>query len=1101
MFRTFAKIAAGLALLVVIVLAYLLHGLDARVHAILVDQLQVAEAKIGRQIKVGPLHLDLGLTSAIVVEDVVIAAPAGQHGELAEPLLRVPEARLVLPLGPLVRSRGASLAIDELILRGPEITLVRTPEGLSIDDIVARIAAAPPGRPPEVQVSIKTLAVEAAKLRLLSAGGGVDGGVRLDPITASATDFQIDAPSRVALTAAAPSATASIQGAVELAPPAGAPARARVVPKKIELHVTGLAAQPFLTWARVDPGKALDLTGAEVLVDASIEPGASVAFHGKIALAGVRLGREIEGQAIEQGDPLTASIDADATLDLAQASLAVPRFEIGLGPAVAKGSASVKGLGAAPVLESLELKVSADAAALLRMLPAGYRPRPVAIDGPILLAIQGGGARDQAHASIAAEVHSLAPLDPDAPASTPSPGGVPMGFSADLAFARAAGTLKIDKLMAHAGDLSAEGEIALAGLGVAPAIEALALRIAGPSEVVLALVPPSKRPPGVSLKGPLTGSAKLRGDAAGLEGKLAIDLGKVGLRAPGLDKPGGMPLAVEVEGKAARAGSAHLDRASVRLAGLSAGVRGDIKGRDQIDLAFDARGEGLASLLRVAPQVAERLGSATLDGKLAASGTVRRSPGKTRLDAKATLSDARIKRGVVLLTGAPSTTIAVEAQKGSVSIQADADLGATAISLAGVFTKPAGKASSVAFALSREGDKVAVQKAKVNIPGLAVEGLDLATEPHHLHIAAPATTLSMTALTQAMPLLEGRVPAPLADATLRFGAALDADPQKLDEATLHLSAIDITGSLGHLEGSLDIEGLPSPKAVRFQITGGELALGAGHEKGEPLELPGEDGGVPVTGHVHLDRIAARGQTIRALDADLGLEKGRIKVDRLRAELWGGAIELDRSWVDLAESPAADLHLKMSDLDLAQLPPGKIKDPHGRLSGSADLRGRGVDLDALARALTGTIRIDLKDFQGRPALRRKVTLQNPLLSRAFERAREKHDPNKTPLELRQVKGTFELGPSKVTFKEPLLLAAQDFDARLQGSVSLAGIPALDGQIDIHPEAIHQATKGFLLPLRPVPLRLKVDGEGDEIKLELIEIGESLLSLRGAKIGAD
>jgi hypothetical protein len=1098
-----AKLFAALTALLALALAYLLHDLDARVRAALIEQTHEVALKLGRPLSLGEVHVSLGRTSEIVLHALVVEGTPGATGELARPLLSVPEAHLAVALGPLLRSRGRVITIERFALIGPEITLVRTPTGLSIDDVRARLVGAPPPKPSDVRVSVASFSIADAKLHLLTQGGGAEGGFSIDPITLGATDLRLDAPSRLSLAAAALAPTANINAAVDLAPPAGAPPLTPTTLQRLEIHVAALPLPQVLAWLRAPPIRGLDLAEAELGVDAVIEPGAALGLRGSVVLAKARLVREIEGEGSppERGEPTTLSFAADALLDLQAGTLAAKSFDLGLGEAKAHGSASVHGLGAAPEVDSLELQGSADAGALLALLPAGFRPRPVALAGPITLSIKGGGGRDRAHASFAVELAELRTLELDRAGKLTQGSAVAVGLAADLGFTREGGALQLSALKAHAGELTVEGDLSLDGLGAAPSIKALTLRAGGPSELLLGLGPPSRRPPGVALKGPFTASLSAHGDAVDLAGKATLDLGKVSLRAPGFAKPAGVPLSIEAEGHGSRAGG-KLERALLRLASLSATAHGEIKGPEQLDLAFDARGGALGPLLALAPLAAERLGgTGSLDGEFAASGTLRRGQGQTRLDAKASLKKSRIRRGVLMLTGATEATLRVDASKGKLAVKADADLGAASLVIAGLFTKPVGKASRVAFTLGREGDHLRVQEARLLIPGLAVEGLDVSAEPDHLHVSAPITTLSMSALVEAMPLLEGRIPPALADATLRFALELDADPKKLDAARLHLRGVDLLSAVGHVNGSVDLDGLPFPTAVRFDVTGGELDLGAGNGKSEPFELPGDDlGKTPVSGHVHLDRLSLRGQTARALDLDVSVAEARITLDRLHAELLGGTLDADKSWLDTASVPELDLHARVTDLDLSKLPGAAAHQLQGQGSLRADLHGRGVSVDALMRALTGEVRVSGREIKGQGHMTHKVTVVNPLLGKLAERLRKKQGDRQVALHFREAAALFALGGGKLALKEPVLLRADAFTVRLDGTVGLDGTPALDGQIDIAPQAIAEATKGWLIPLRTIPLRLKLSGDAGELKVELIEIGASLTALAGARENA-
>jgi hypothetical protein len=274
--RVVARVVGVVVLLALAAAALLLHDLDGRVREGLVAAAADGERAIGRAVTIGAVHVALGSTAEIVVSDVVIAGAAGATGILAEPLLRVPTIRLGVRLEPLVRSWGKTIAVTRFEVEGPEITLVRTAEGLSIDDVRARVAALPPRPPPtsRPQIVLDTLGITAAKLHLRTASGGADAGLDVDPITLRGVDVHPDAASRFTLTAAiAPGA--ALDATLELAPPVDGAPGAAPTPRRVTIHGAGVRVAPILAWLRAPAAPSIDLADAELGLDFVVDPGSA----------------------------------------------------------------------------------------------------------------------------------------------------------------------------------------------------------------------------------------------------------------------------------------------------------------------------------------------------------------------------------------------------------------------------------------------------------------------------------------------------------------------------------------------------------------------------------------------------------------------------------------------------------------------------------------------------------------------------------------------------------------------------------------------------------------------------------------------------------
>src|SRR5262249_41575380 len=85
---------------------------------------------------------------------------------------------------------------------------------------------------------------------------------------------------------------------------------------------------------------------------------------------------------------------------------------------------------------------------------------------------------------------------------------------------------------------------------------------------------------------------------------------------------------------------------------------------------------------------------------------------------------------------------------------------------------------------------------------------------------------------------------------------------------------------------------------------------------------------------------------------------------------------------------------------------------------------------------------------------------------------------------------------VLTKGPVAIDGEDFTAKLTGSIGKDRALSLDGLIEIPPHVIAKASDRFLVPVRPIPLKLRIFGEVGDTKIELLELKESVAALRGA-----
>jgi hypothetical protein len=1105
--RILRVVARGLGALLVLLIAALslvLHDLDGRVRSALVVQGADLERAIGRAVTIGAVHVAMGRTAEIVVSDVVIAGAAGGTGPLSEPLLRVPTIRLGVRLAPLVRSWGSSIEVTRFEVEGPEITVVRTAEGLSTDDVRARVAALPARPPPtsRSRIALDHLAITAAKLHLRAVDGAPGGDLDVDPITLDGADVRPDAASHLALRAAmAPGATLDVGldfAVSEGDPPGGAASLA-----KVAIHGAGVRLAPILAWLRARPTPAFDLADAAVGLDVVVAPGPLTLVVGKATIARARFAATSAAGERTLGAPVDLSLELDAMVSPERGSLLARSFDLAIGDVHARGAAELHGLDGAPRIDLAQLDATGDAEAILAMLPAGARPRRVSIAGPVALSLRGGHGVDFAHCTVKLELHEARLVDVDAAGQEHAGAPARIGLDADLFLRESTGALHASSVELRVGDSVVRGEARAHDLATDPVLDELRLSLVGLAPQLLDLAPPSRRRADVAVRGPFWATVSAHGKPGDIAGQITVDLGSASVRTPGLQKPANVRFGLDLEGRVAAV--SELTRGSIGLGPLALTASGRVWSSAQFDIAFAWKEAALAPLLALLPDASARLAGGTISGNLGGSGTIQRGGGKTEVATKLSLRSALLRRGPLALLGASEATASVVTTGDKVSARITADLGAATLAVSPVFSKPAGRPAHLAFAVARDGDHVSVLDAQLALPGATIDGLAVDVEPHRAHVTVAAATIALGPLAEMMPLLGAVVPPKLAGATARFNLDFSGDPDALASATLHVGGLSIEGAPGRVAGSVDVDGLRPTRAIRVQITDGALDLA-----GLGLDLGAGDGGeaptldassaLSISGSVHLDSVRARGVTLRPVDAQLGVEHGRLTVKSLHAGAFGGSFDVEKSWLDLGGSaPELDLHARIDAVDLAQVGASPAAELRGRASGQIDLHGADLDLatrDAVTRSLRGSVRIALRDVHARHAFTRKVTVVNPILGAIFAHAASKSAGATRQIDLREVSARFDVGSSGLTTAEPLLVRSDDLTASVRGTLGFDQSLALDGQLSLAVRAIAAATDGKLVPLRPIPLQLRVVGGPSALSLEILELADSVLALRGA-----
>lgn len=1074
------RIAAAVVLLVAAALAYVLHDLDGKVRGALLDGARDLEAHLGRRVTLGAVHVALGLVTEVVVRDVAVQPPEGAAGELAVPLIRIEETRLAVALGPLLRTWGRHVEVTRFAVDGAEINVVRTPEGLSIDDLRARFATLPKRPPPKGTLALRSLSIKDAKVRFHDLGSPAGDDLVVAPITIEGRDLGPAAPSHLAIGAAVFAPAKNLAIDLDLAPaPSGGVALTRA-----EVRATSVRPAPLLRWLKA-ASPALDAAALDAAV--TVEPRQAIAVKGTATLSGLMA---------PSGTPTAIALAADATLDPSAATLAVREVEVSAGDLTVHGSLGAHDLGGTPALDAIDLEARGDAAAIRALLPADRLPPALSVRGPIAVTLHGTGTADDARADVKVDLADVRAIDDrGGQAAEGKPAAV--SLSTQLALSRASRSVRVSGAVLKVGDLVVKGDADIRGLGESPAIESLSIDARGPSEAILDMIPAPRRPPGVSLRGPLRVELSAQGKAGDVRGSLAIDLDGASVQARGLSKPAGVPLGAAMDGTVA-GGRLQIDHGEVRFGSLAVTASGWARGAEQLEVAFATRrAADLAQMLQLVPGAAARAGGrAAVDGHLSATGKVRRSEGKTALEITADLRDTRIRQSGVGVSGAVTASAHAEVAGGNGTVEATLDLSAAAVDVAPALSKRAGHPARATFTVRREGDRVEVRDAAVILPGVTAEGITVDRDSTQVRVNVGTATVKPGSLAEMVPVMRGALPPALADATLQFKVELSTAAGDPSAASLRLPSFDLHGGFGHLNGTLEIDGLRPVRAVRLDVRNGDLDLSGFAQKDGGGEVLLSEGGPRVEAHVHLGSVKVHGETGKDLDADLTVDRGRLTVGAARVQALGGTIDVTRSYVDLSDIPEVELHAKAEGVDLAHLPQSVIDELRGRGSLALDLRGRGLDREQITRSLRGSAKLDVKGMHGKVRFEPKVSIVNPILGEIARKAAEKRRGTIHTIDLREASASLDIDAGKAKTVTPIQLKGDDFRAELSGTLGEGGALALDGKVEIMPHVIAEASKRKLIPVRPVPLKLRLFDDGTGRKLELLELRDTVAALAGA-----
>jgi uncharacterized protein involved in outer membrane biogenesis len=205
---------------------------------------------------------------------------------------------------------------------------------------------------------------------------------------------------------------------------------------------------------------------------------------------------------------------------------------------------------------------------------------------------------------------------------------------------------------------------------------------------------------------------------------------------------------------------------------------------------------------------------------------------------------------------------------------------------------------------------------------------------------------------------------PLPDLPAAGPAALDV---RIVRHRGHWLFEDLVLALGELrlDGDVRIEPERERPMIYATLHLNELPLPRADQRRDqlipPVELPTDLLRlVDVRLDLGINRVTGAPVVIDDLVLELTLDRGRLVLRPVSADIAGGALSGQVIYDAGADSPSATVRLALRGLDLARLVPDQTERLRGRMSGRIELHGRGPTAQALAGNLDGQLLFTLRD---------------------------------------------------------------------------------------------------------------------------------------------
>lgn len=621
------------------------------------------QAQVGRDLRFGRIHLRLLPSVRLEINDIVLDAPPGQTGVLAQPLLQVGLLRTKVAVGPLLWSFGRKVVVSDVEVSGLKVQIARTADGhLSYQDILDKLATQPES-PPMTQDEIDRLGdisiVHAALSETgiyfydLSSPYGAATPLRLDNIQFSAENVALFSPFSLTLDMALLAAQRNFHLALEIGPlPRDLQAKQPLaLVRRAELEIQPIEIEPILRFLPPSPGVSMQRAKIEAKLKLETPANAGqLQLSASAAARGLVLedGSASRLTAARRGQSTDVRIETQLAAGLLAGDMKIDKLELVVNDMVVSAQADLRSLWTAPAVNKLALSSRGLLLErLIAILPPAALPAGAELRGPLLIRGSAAGSPTSAQVEAALDLTPATIQMPylDKPAGTP--------LSLELRTQIKSGAADIDRLGLTLGPL------ALLLKGKFNSADDLDLKLDTGSvdlDKLLRLLPTVEKsvPKGSRIDGDLrvSGTIKKQRDTLDIGAKITmanakldqgditvrgnaelgtqihstpasstikadLDLTKAALRVPGsVDKNGGVPM--ELRANIERSGKLiNVRQAELSLPGGTIRVVGQVdSGSNRLDLKIPPVDLDLSRLSQVLPALRKGAAGGLLDSKL-----------------------------------------------------------------------------------------------------------------------------------------------------------------------------------------------------------------------------------------------------------------------------------------------------------------------------------------------------------------------------------------------------------------------------------------------------------------------------------------------------
>lgn len=419
------------------------------------------------------------------------------------------------------------------------------------------------------------------------------------------------------------------------------------------------------------------------------------------------------------------------------------------------------------------------------------------------------------------------------------------------------------------------------------------------------------------------------------------------------------------------------------------------------------------------------------------------------------------------------------------------DLTAASIAAPGRFDKPRGMpwridASGHARKELVEIDALTLRVAQQTLRARGTVRVGAAHPP--LDLTATTDGMSLAAVAPLVPALQR---AGLPPMTVSTSAHLTGRAGLPDTMALDVERLAIAAGRSDLSASGKLRNFARPQldvAVRSRYldTADLLPASSGSARGGGTTSPAP---ARLAGRAQLsvERGVLSGIPFDGLHADLALQGGVVRAQKLDIGAWSGRLVADGSDYDVARG-AFHVVGRAADLDVEPLMArvaGARRVLAGRLSAQLDVRGRGTKPAELERSLAGTLD---GSVDGAQLLAFNL---DQLLASQLVRALPLPIPTQrlaNATNLGTLRGRLRFADGAVLLDRPLTATTPEGPLELAGRFYFDGRLDLTGTLQLAPSAASALFAGRVRPSAPLPLSLRLGGDVHRPTLGIANLGD-------------